>query len=44
MATRSIHRLNALMVERTRRPGKHGDGGGLYLQIEGGSSGLVFPY
>jgi integrase len=44
MATRSIHRLNALMVERTRRAGKYADGGGLYLQIDGGSRAWHFRY
>ncbi len=44
MATRSIHRLNALMVERMRRPGKYADGGGLYLQIDGGSRAWHFRY
>jgi integrase len=44
MATRSIHRLNALMVERARRSGKYPDGGGLYLQIDGGSRAWHFRY
>src|ERR1700691_5440361 len=44
MAIRSIHRLNALMVERTRRSGKYADGGGLYLQINGGSRAWHFRY
>jgi hypothetical protein len=44
MATRSIHRLNALTVERARRPGKYPGGGGLYLQIDGGSRAWHFRY
>jgi integrase len=44
MAPRSIHRLNALTVERTRRAGKYADGGGLYLQIDGGSRAWHFRY
>jgi len=32
------------MVERTRRAGKYPDGGGLYLQIDGGSRAWHFRY
>jgi integrase len=44
MAGRSIHRLNALTVERKRRDGKYCDGGGLYLQVDGGSRSWVYRY
>jgi integrase len=35
---REIERLSALKVSRLKRPGLHADGGGLYLQIKGGSA------
>lgn len=44
MATRSIHRLNALTVARLRGPGKYADGGGLYLQIDGNSRAWHFRH
>jgi integrase len=44
LATRSIHRLNALAVDRLRRSGKYADGGGLYLQIDGRSRAWHFRY
>ncbi len=44
MTTRSIHRLNALMVERTRRSGKYPDGGGLYMQVVGASRAWHFRH
>lgn len=34
MATTGLHRLTALQVQKLRRPGRHADGGGLYLVID----------
>lgn len=33
MTKRSLHRLSAKKVENLRDPGRHADGGGLYLQV-----------
>ena len=33
---RAIHKLNALQVAKLEKPGRHGDGGGLYLSISDG--------
>ncbi|MFZ4809442.1 MAG: Arm DNA-binding domain-containing protein, partial [Hyphomicrobiaceae bacterium] len=32
---RQLHKLNALQVAKLAQPGRHGDGGGLYLAIAG---------
>ena len=32
---RQLHKLNALQVAKLTKPGRHGDGGGLYLAIAG---------
>jgi hypothetical protein len=38
-------KLTALKVAREKRPGLHGDGGGLYLQItERGSKSWIFRF
>ena len=38
-------RLNALKVERTKKPGMYGDGGGLYLQVTtAGARSWIFRY
>jgi integrase len=38
-------RLTALKVERARKPGKYGDGGGLYLQVTtAGARSWIFRY
>ena len=38
-------KLTALKVERTKKPGMYGDGGGLYLQITGaGAKSWIFRY
>jgi integrase len=39
-----MHRLSALAVSRERAPGLHPDGGGLYLQISGGSRSWIFRF
>src|SRR3982074_79813 len=36
MAGRHLHKLSARKVETLARPGRHSDGGGLYLAIETG--------
>jgi integrase len=45
MATRQLHRLNALRVSRETAPGYYADGGGLYLQISAsGSRSWIFRF
>jgi hypothetical protein len=42
---RQIHRLNATTLETLTAPGRHGDGGGLYLSISpGGARSWVFMW
>jgi hypothetical protein len=42
---RELHRLSARKVEALRNPGRHADGGGLYLSIsEPGGRRWVFLY
>lgn len=42
---RTIGKLTALAVPREKRPGYHGDGGGLYLQVSpGGAKSWVFRF
>src|SRR5690348_5896460 len=42
---RTIGKLTALAVERAKRRGYYGDGGGLFLQVStGGSKSWVFRY
>jgi len=41
MAQRSIHRLSDLGI-KANGPGKHADGGGLWLQVTGGSGGTLY--
>jgi integrase len=40
----AIHKLTALRVDKLRKPGMHGDGGGLWLRIDGGSKTWVFRF
>lgn len=41
----AIHRLNALTVRNTRKPGYYADGGNLYLQVSpGGAKSWLFRY
>jgi len=45
--TRAIHKLSAAKVAalvKANTQGRHGDGGGLYLQIDGGSAAWLFRY
>jgi integrase len=45
--TRGIHKLTAAKVAaliKDNKQGRHGDGGGLYLQVDGGSSAWIFRY
>src|SRR5579871_4515726 len=43
--TRAIHKLTALEVETRSKPGRHSDGGGLYLLVDGkGRRSWVFMY
>jgi len=47
MAKRQLHKLSAREAETIAKPGRHGDGGGLYLAIEAGAHGRrqwVFLY
>ena len=39
MAKRQLHKLSAREAETIAEPGRHGDGGGLYLVIEAGVHG-----
>src|SRR6266498_5045806 len=42
---RTIGKLTALKVERTKQPGMYGDGGGLYLRVtEDGAKNWVYRY
>jgi integrase len=42
---RSLHRLSALKVDRTKTPGMYADGGGLYLRVaDGGSKQWIYRY
>jgi len=42
---RAIEKLTALRVERAKRPGMYGDGGGLYLRVtEDGAKNWVFRF
>src|SRR6516162_8162512 len=42
---RTLNRLSAFKVEKTKEPGLYCDGGGLYLRVaEGGSKQWVFRY
>lgn len=34
MAGRALHRLNSKQIEALKRPGRHADGGGLYLVVD----------
>ena len=41
----AIHKLTALTIERARRKGRYGDGGGLYLDVAaGGTKVWLFRY
>ncbi|MBI1684930.1 tyrosine-type recombinase/integrase [Caulobacter hibisci] len=45
MSGRSLHKLTALQAAKLSRPGRHSDGGGLYLSIdEGGRRRWVFMH
>ena len=47
MTCRQLHKLSARKAESTLEPGRHSDGGGLYLAIETGDSARrawVFMY
>src|SRR5262249_40117327 len=39
MAKRQLHKLSAREAETINQPGRHSDGGGLYLVIEDGAHG-----
>ncbi len=42
---RQLHKLSALAVKNMTKPGLHGDGGGLYLQVSpGGARSWIFRY
>ncbi|MGM4964441.1 tyrosine-type recombinase/integrase [Tardiphaga sp. 1201_B9_N1_1] len=44
-AKRQLHKLSAKFAETTTRPGRHSDGGGLYLAVRpGGSRSWVFMF
>src|SRR5262245_58020498 len=45
--TRTLHKLSAAKVAaliKDNKQGRHGDGGGLYLQISGGSTSWLFRF
>src|SRR5262245_5290084 len=47
--SRALHKLSAakvaaLVKDQAKNQGRHGDGGGLYLQIDGGSAAWLFRY
>jgi len=45
MGQRQLHRLSARAVSTKKRPGRYGDGGGLYLEIApGGTRAWIFRY
>src|SRR5579863_10548374 len=45
MGTRSLNRLSPTKFAKLREPGRHGDGGGLYLQIgRDGARSWVFRF
>ncbi|OYU35257.1 site-specific integrase [Novosphingobium sp. PASSN1] len=45
MAQRSLNKLSATFVAKTKEPGRHSDGGGLYLAIDGdGRRRWLFMY
>ena len=47
MTARSLHKLTAAKVAaliKDNKQGRHGDGGGLYLQIDGNSAAWLFRY
>jgi integrase len=45
LMARAIEKLTALKVERAKRPGMYGDGGGLYLRVtEDGAKNWVFRF
>ncbi|UPT97830.1 integrase arm-type DNA-binding domain-containing protein [Bradyrhizobium barranii subsp. apii] len=45
MAKRSLHKLTARQVETIAKPGRHSDGGGLYLVVkDGGSRAWAFMF
>jgi len=45
MGQRQLHRLSARAVSTKKRPGRYGDGGGLYLEIgPGGTKAWIFRY
>src|SRR5262245_15359782 len=41
---RALNRLSALAVKSMDKPGRHADGGGLYLQIKNGGRSWLFMY
>ena len=41
---RPIHKLTVLTISLVRCDGRYGDGGGLYLQVDGGSKSWLFRY
>ena len=45
MARRALNKLTAIAVDRAKKPGRHSDGGGLYLLVKAsGSKSWVFMY
>ena len=45
MATRTLNKLTAAAVSKLKTPGRHSDGGGLYLSVdEGGRRRWIFMY
>jgi len=45
MGQRQLHKLSARTVTTRKRPGRYGDGGGLYLEVApGGSRAWIFRY
>jgi hypothetical protein len=40
----AIHKLTTLSIKRIRSDGRYGDGGGLYLQVDGNSKSWLFRY
>lgn len=45
MTTRALHRLSAVKVAKLTKPGRYGDGGGLWLQVSpSGAKSWLFRY
>ncbi|MBV1692404.1 Arm DNA-binding domain-containing protein [Novosphingobium sp. G106] len=44
MTSRTLNRLTAMQAAKLKTPGKHADGGGLYLLVDGSRRSWIFRY